>query len=78
MKFEIVAALLNLALVQAKAIPEAFPLPEPQSGNVANNVARFITPKYRSSAKRAIVRYPAFTLAAKGVSNTHGSDQLKS
>jgi hypothetical protein len=68
MRFEIVAALLNLALVQAKAIPVAFPEPQPQAG-VSNGVPRFITPKYRSTAKRAIIRYPAFTLQAKGVSN---------
>jgi hypothetical protein len=69
MKFEIVVALLNLALVQAKAIPVAFPEPEPEA-DVAFATPKMITPKYRSTAKRAILRYPAFTLQAKGVSQT--------
>jgi hypothetical protein len=67
MRFEIVAALLNLVAVQATAIPAAFPEPEPQAGgSVAIGVPRSIPPKYRSTAKRAIIRYPAFTLQAKG------------
>jgi hypothetical protein len=68
MRFEIVAALLHLVAVQATAIPAAFPEPEPQLGGGASiGVPRMITPKYRSTAKRAIIRYPAFTLQAKGV-----------
>ncbi|KAF2670402.1 hypothetical protein BT63DRAFT_424346 [Microthyrium microscopicum] len=65
MKFELAAALLSIASVQATAIPAAFP--EPQLTAAALNVPRMITPKYRTTAKRAIIRYPAFTLAAKGV-----------
>jgi len=68
MKFAIVAALLNLAVVQATPIPDASPAPESQDAqdSVQINVPRMITPKYRSNAKRAIIRYPAFTLQAKG------------
>jgi hypothetical protein len=69
MRFEIFAALLNLAVVQATALPVAFPEPEPQLGGTVGS-PKMIPPKYRSTAKRAIIRYPAFTLAAKGVSNS--------
>jgi hypothetical protein len=69
MQFKIVAALLNLAAVQAAALPAAFPEPEPQLTGGSVGIPKMITPKYRSTAKRAIIRYPAFTLAAKGVCN---------
>jgi len=64
MKFEIAAALLSVAAVQATAIPAAFPDSQLDTGAVG--VPKMITPKYRSTAKRAVIRYPAFTLAAKG------------
>jgi len=67
MKFAVVAALL--ASVQAAAIPsesaelsaELLPNDDVQVG-----VPKMITPKYRSTAKRAIIRYPQFMLNAKG------------
>jgi len=62
MKFAIVAALLTA--VHATAIPASFPEPAPQAG--ALNTPKMIPPKYRATAKRAIIRYPAFTLKAKG------------
>jgi hypothetical protein len=75
MKFAIVAALVNLAAVQAAAIPaeaaeavatgEFAPMDDVQVG-----IPKMIKAKYRSTAKRAIIRYPAFTLAAKGVSSS--------
>jgi hypothetical protein len=78
MKFAIVAALLNLAAVQAAAIPsEATPAAESveflPNDDIKVGVPKMITPKYRKNAKRAIIRYPAFTLAAKGVSKTKSS-----
>jgi hypothetical protein len=65
MKVNIIFAVLNLSM-QAMALPAA--ASELQDASVPFGVPRMITPKYRSSAKRAIIRYPAFTLAAKGVS----------
>jgi hypothetical protein len=68
MKFSVLAAVLNLAAVQAAAIPaEAVEAAGPSDG-VQINAPRLITPKYRTTAKRAIIRYPAFELKAKGVS----------
>jgi hypothetical protein len=67
MRFESLAVLLGLAAVQVAALPIA--LPEVQTPLAEIGVPRMITPKYRSTAKRAIIRYPAFTLAAKGVRN---------
>jgi len=66
MKFESFVALLNLAAVQAVALPDAFPEPALEIPQVALETPRMLTPKYRSTAKRAVIRYPAFTLAAKG------------
>ncbi|KAF2422374.1 hypothetical protein EJ08DRAFT_664846 [Tothia fuscella] len=69
MKFSLVAAVLNIAAVQAVAIPaeaaESIDNAGP-SGPVQINVPKMMTPKYRPTAKRAIIRYPAFTLQAKG------------
>jgi hypothetical protein len=59
MKFAFAVALLSLAEVQAAAFPGL-------DGSAA--APRMIKPKYRSTAKRAIIRTP-FTLKAKGVSN---------
>jgi hypothetical protein len=63
MKFELAATLLSLVAVQATA------LPEPGSDGMEAAAPRMIKPKYRSTAKRAIVRAGPFTLKAKGVSN---------
>jgi len=68
MKFAIGATLLSLAAVQVTAIPTANPAPDAQD-TVQVGVPKLIAPKYRETAKRAIIRYPAFTLQAKGVSN---------
>jgi hypothetical protein len=71
MKFMVFAALLNLAAVQATAIPVASPGPESEiSAQGAYPKITHIKPKYRSTAKRDIIRYAGFTLKAKGVSNT--------
>jgi hypothetical protein len=75
MKFTILAALLNLAAVQATAIPEASPDPATLDADQLGGYPKIthIKPKYRSTAKRDIVRYAAFTLKAKGVSSkAHG------
>jgi hypothetical protein len=64
MKFAIGATLLSLAAVQVAAVPLASEALGPQD----IGVPKMIAPKYRENAKRAIIRYPAFTLAAKGVS----------
>jgi hypothetical protein len=74
MKFAIVAALLNLAAVQAAAIPSEAAEAAVSADLLPNDdikvgVPKMITPKYRTNAKRAIIRYPAFTLQAKGVSS---------
>jgi len=63
MKFAVVATLF--AAAQATAIPASFPEPVPQAGG-GINTPKLIKPKYRATAKRAIIRYPAFTLKAKG------------
>jgi hypothetical protein len=80
MKFAIVAALFNLAAVQAAAIPaeaaEAATTGEfAPKDDIQVGVPKLITPKYRTNAKRAIIRYPAFTLAAKGVSMSNPSQR---
>jgi hypothetical protein len=63
MKLQLFASLLNIAAIQAVALPDIN-----GSGPMAIGVPKMVTPKYRSTAQRAIIRYPAFTLAAKGVS----------
>jgi hypothetical protein len=69
MHFTRFSALLSFAAVQVAAFPSALPEPEIQTPFVNMGTPRMITPKYRKTAKRAIIRYPAFTLAAKGASN---------
>lgn len=63
MKFSISASLLSLVAVQATAIPTF----EAQDA-IQIEVPKMIKAKYNPEAKRAIIRYPAFTLAANGVS----------
>jgi hypothetical protein len=69
MKFIPTVVLLSLAAVQVAAFPE----PERQLrdglGGSRAGVPKMIKPKYRSTAKRAIIRSGPFTLKAKGVSN---------
>jgi hypothetical protein len=60
MKFAFAVALLSIAEVQAAAFPSL-------DGSAA--APRMIKPKYRSTAKRAIIRTGPFTLKARGVSN---------
>lgn len=68
MKFAIVAAVL-LAAVQATPVPDA-------QDDIRVGVPKMITPKYRSTAKRAIIRYPAFTLQAKGKGGGFAMDPM--
>ncbi|TLD32005.1 ATP synthase subunit beta [Venturia nashicola] len=71
MKFTISASLLSLAAVQVAARPtiEAAEAVEAQDG-IQVEIPKMIKAKYRSEAKRAIIRYPAFTLAPNGQGNT--------
>lgn len=62
MKFAISAALLNLAAVQVIAMPTL------EAQEVQYAVPKMIKAKYRDNAKRAIIRYSAFTLQPNGVS----------
>jgi hypothetical protein len=66
------AALLALAVTSVTASPVGEEWNTP-ADNVAIGVPRMIPPKYRSNAKRAIIRYKPFTLAAKGVSHSEAS-----
>jgi hypothetical protein len=75
MKFQLFASLLNIAAIQAVALPAASP-DSNGSGPMDIGVPKMVTPKYRSTAKRAIIRYPAFTLAAKGVSRIYQIKQM--
>jgi hypothetical protein len=61
MKFSFTVALLALGAVQAAAFPGL------DGGSAA--APRMIKPKYRSTAKRAIIRTGPFTLKARGVSS---------
>ncbi|QDS76952.1 hypothetical protein FKW77_005187 [Venturia effusa] len=61
MKFAIGATYFSLAAVQASAIPTS----EAQ-GAIQVGVPKMIKTKYNDSAKRAIIRYPAFTLQPNG------------
>lgn len=70
MRFSILAAALNLVAVQAVAIPAESTEAATPSDGVQIKVPRMIPPKYRSTAKRAIIRYEQFDLKGKGVS-TH-------
>ncbi len=70
MKVELAIALLSLAALQAAAFPETES--QVRNGQVAA-APRMIKPKYRSTAKRAIIRAGPFTLKAKGVGNTRCS-----
>jgi len=59
------ATLLGVAVAFATASPTNEEWSRPADGVVIGS-PRMIPPKYRSTATRAIIRYPAFTLAARG------------
>jgi hypothetical protein len=72
MKFALAVALLSLAAVQAAASAASAETAETERDGLGGSsaaVPKMIKPKYRSTAKRAIIRTGPFTLKAKGVSN---------
>lgn len=67
MIFRFSTTLLALVVASATASPASEDWSRP-TDSVAVGAPRMIAPKYRSTAKRAIIRYKPFTLAARGVS----------
>lgn len=63
MRFVVNATLFGLAAVQVTAMPTL----EAQDAQIG--VPKMIKAKYNNEAKRAVIRYPAFTLQPNGVSD---------